>query len=76
MAIQLNKVGKMKRKIIQISTATTGDNVNAQESVVTTVLYDDGAVYQGQLQTVGGNYDDGFQYGMAWCRLQAPDEQS
>ncbi len=34
-------------KIIQVQTATIGDNVNAEEKLITTVLYDNGDIYEG-----------------------------
>ena len=65
----------MSRKIIQISTCTVGDNINREQLLVTTVLYDDGQVYEGCMDRVGGNSDDGFKYAMAWRRVLSPDEQ-
>ena len=60
-------------KVIQIQTSTVGDNVNSEVKLVTTLLYDNGDVYEGSYEVVGGNYNDGFVYDMVWHKLNLPD---
>lgn len=62
-------------KVIQFSTTRMGDNINAEEVMITTVLYDDGSMYEGSMQTVGGNFHDGFQKEMVWTMISLPNRQ-
>ena len=59
-------------KVIQIQTCTVGDNVNSEMRLVTTVLYDNGDVYEGCYEAVSGNFNDGFKYKMVWAKLNLP----
>ncbi len=59
-------------KVIQVQTSTMGDNVNCEMKMITTVLYDNGDVYQGSMESVGGNYQDGFVWEMVWNKLKLP----
>jgi len=59
-------------KVIQIQTSTVGDNVNSAMQLITTVLYDNGEVYEGAYESVSGNINDGFIYGMKWTKISLP----
>ena len=59
-------------KVIQIQTTTVGDNVNSEKKMITTVLYDNGDVYEGSMESVSGNYQDGFVWEMVWSKLELP----
>ena len=59
-------------KVIQIQTTTVGDNVNSEQKMITTVLYDNGDVYEGNMESVSGNYQDGFVWEMVWSKLELP----
>ncbi len=59
-------------KVIQIQTTTVGDNVNSEQKMITTVLYDSGDVYEGCMESVSGNYQDGFFWEMVWSKLELP----
>ena len=63
-----------KPKVVQIQTCVMGDNVNSAMTNVTTILYDDGSVYEGSMESTGGNYNDGYTYGMKWQKLELPHE--
>lgn len=60
-------------KIIQFSTSVVGDNINTEQVMITTVLYDDGSMYEGSMETVGGNFHDGFQKEMVWRMVSLPN---
>ncbi len=62
-------------KVIQFSTTRMGDNVNSEEVMITTVLYDDGSMYEGSMEIVGGNFNDGFQREMVWRMVNLPDHK-
>ena len=59
-------------KVIQVQTTTIGDNINSAETLVTTILCDNGDVYEGFMENVGGNYNDGFIREMVWRKLNLP----
>lgn len=59
-------------KVIQIQTTTVGDNVNSEQKIITTVLYDNGDIYEGSMESVSGNYQDGFVWEMVWSKLELP----
>ena len=59
-------------KVIQIQTNTMGDNVNSEMKMITTLLYDNGDVYEGSMESVSGNYQDGFVWEMVWNKLELP----
>jgi len=63
------------RKVIQVQTATIGDNVNSEERLITTILYDNGDIYEGCMENVGGNYNDGFIREMVWRKLSLPKDK-
>ena len=66
------------RKVIQIQTSTLGDNVNQEQKMITTILYDDGSVYEGSIQKVdetrGGvtGCQISYKYDMVWSKLTLP----
>lgn len=59
-------------KVIQLSTTVIGDNVNSEEKMITTILYDDGSIYEGSMEVVGGNFNDGFIREMVWTIVSLP----
>ena len=59
-------------KVIQVQTTTVGDNVNSEQKMITTVLYDNGDIYEGSMENVGGNFQDGFVCEMVWNKLELP----
>ena len=59
-------------KVIQIQTTTMGDNINSEMKMITTLLYDNGDVYEGGMESVSGNYQDGFVWEMVWNKLELP----
>jgi len=69
------------RKVIQIQTNTIGDNVNQEQKMITTILYDDGSVYEGSIQKVdefrGGvtGCAVSYKYDMVWSQLPLPKEK-
>lgn len=62
-------------KIIQFSTESHGDDITIQKVVVTTVLYDDGTIYEGCLETVAGDYNNGFKKEMVWYPVTLPNHK-
>lgn len=62
----------MGDKVIQIQTQAMGDNCHAELKLVTTVLYESGEVYEGSREVIGGDYNNGFEYGMVWEKLELP----
>lgn len=62
-------------KVVQFSTSVVGDNVTTQQVMITTVLYDDGSMYEGSMESVGGDYHNGFQYEMVWRQVALPDNK-
>ena len=54
------------KKVIQVQTSVLGDNVTAEQGIVTTILYDDGSMYEGSQERIGGNHNDGYKYGWVW----------
>lgn len=59
-------------KVIQIQTSTVGDNINSEMKLVTTVLYDNGDVFEGSYEAMSGNINVGFKYEMVWTKLSLP----
>ena len=59
-------------KVIQIQTTTVGDNVNTEMKMITTVLYDDGRIFEGSNEVISGVYGK-FVYGMVWNELTYPN---
>lgn len=60
-------------KIIQIQVSVLGDNVTSKQEMITTALYDDGAIYEGSMQIVGGDFNNGFKYEMVWTMVSLPN---
>ncbi len=65
--------GERVSKVIQVLRTATGDNVNSEMKMLTTLLTDAGEVFEGQMEVVSGDYYDGYKYEMKWCLLQLPD---
>ncbi len=59
-------------KIIQVQTVSTGDNINSEMKMVTTLLYDNGRVFQGCNEVIDGVYGE-FVYGWVWNEITYPD---
>ena len=68
------------RKVIQVQTNTLGDNINHEQKMITTVLYDDGTVYEGYMQKVDESIGGATgchrvsKYEMVWSKLNLPKE--
>jgi len=60
-------------KVIQFSTSVLGDNINSEQGMITTVLYDDGAMYEGAMEVVGGDFYNGFVREMVWRPVALPN---
>ena len=58
-------------RVIQVSTNTMGDNNTCEMKMFTTLLYDDGRVFEGSSEVVSGEYGS-FVYGMVWNELELP----
>lgn len=59
-------------KVIQVSQTATGDNVNSEMKVITTLLTDAGEVFEGWMEVVSGDYHNGYKYEMKWSLLTLP----
>ena len=66
------------RKVIQIQTVTVGDNVNAEEKLITTILYDNGDIYEGCNEVISsqqcplGTGTINVKREMVWRKLELP----
>lgn len=60
-------------KVIQVLQTATGDNVNSEMKMLTTLLTDAGEIFEGQMEVVGGDYHNGFKYEMKWHLLALPE---
>lgn len=60
-------------KVIQVLQTATGDNVNSEMKMLTTLLTDAGEVFEGQMEVVSGDYHNGYKYEMKWKLLTLPD---
>lgn len=60
-------------KIIQIQVSVLGDNVTSKQEMITTALYDDGSIYEGSMQSVSGDFNNGFKYEMVWTMVSLPN---
>ena len=65
-------------KVISISTATVGDNVHEQMMLITTILYDNGDVYEGFYEVVSTEIDPQLgcviseEREMKWRKIELP----
>lgn len=66
--------GDMKMsKVIQVLQTATGDNINSEMKVMTTILTDAGEIFEGVMESVSGDYYNGYKYEMKWKKVNLPE---
>lgn len=60
-------------KVIQVLQTVSGDNVNSEMKQMTTILTDAGEIFEGAMESVSGDYHNGYKYEMKWRRVKLPE---